>query len=380
MKHVDFFKHDLKRIGTSDLKKILKTNIITSGEYGKKVEKKICRFFGSNYALLTNSWTNGAIASLLALKIKKGDEIILPAMTFVATANVIEILGAKPIFIDCDPETLLIDYQKILKSINKKTKAIFVVHLYGNMFNVKKLKVFLKKKKSKIKIIEDAAHSFESKFDGKKVGTYSDISIFSFYATKNITCAEGGAIITNNKKIYNLIKQTRSHGLSKSFNDRFHTKNYSHWNMNVLGTKANLPDILASFLPLQIDNIYKNLKRRIKAYQFYKNELKDHDVLFQRIDRKCLSALHLFPIRVKSGIRDKLLNYLKKKNIGCTVNYNPVTELNYYKNKYKLKSANYINSTNWGKNTLSLPFYPGIKKETQIYVVNKLKEGLKKYG
>lgn len=379
MTKIEFFKHDLSNKNISSLKNIIKSNIITSGNYGIEVEKKICKFFQSKYALLTNSWTNGAIAALLALNIKKGDEVIVPAMTFVATANVVEIVGAKPIFVDCDPDTLLIDNEKILKAINKRTKAIFVVHLYGNMFDVKKLKKMLHSKKSSVKIIEDAAHSFESKFNGKKVGSYSDVSIFSFYATKNITCAEGGAIITNNKKLYNLISQTRSHGLSKNFSQRFYSKNYNHWDMNILGTKANLPDILASFLPDQIDDIYKKLKKRQKAYFFYKKELINQNIKFQTVDKKCLSALHLFPIHVKLRIRDKLLNYLNKNNIGCTVNYKAITELSYYKKKYNLKNSNYKNSINWGRGTISLPFYPNIKKADQIYVIKKLKEALKKY-
>lgn len=379
MTKIEFFKHNLTDKNISGLKKIIKSNIITSGSYGIKVEKQICKFFQSKYALLTNSWTNGAIATLLALNIKKGDEVIVPAMTFVATANVVEIVGAKPIFVDCDPDTLLIDNKKILKAINKKTKAIFVVHLYGNMFDVKKLKKSLILMKSNAKIIEDAAHSFESKFDGKKVGNNSEIAIFSFYATKNITCAEGGAIITNNKKLYNLICQTRSHGLSKNFTQRFYSKNYNHWDMNILGTKANLPDVLASFLPSQIYNIYKNLKKREKAYFYYKKKLMNQNIKFQKINKRCLSALHLFPIHVKLSIRDKLLNYLNKNNIGCTVNYKAVTELNYYKKKYNLKSSNYKNSINWGRGTISLPFYPNIKRAEQIYVIKKLKEGLKKY-
>ena len=145
MKKIDFFKHNLKNSNVKDIKKILKSNIITTGKFGEKVEKKLSNFFNCKYALLTNSWTNGAIAALLALNIKRGDEVILPAMTFLATANVVEILGGKPIFVDCDPETLLIDQKKIFKVLNKRTKAIFVVHLFGNMFDVKKLKKTLKK-------------------------------------------------------------------------------------------------------------------------------------------------------------------------------------------------------------------------------------------
>jgi dTDP-4-amino-4,6-dideoxygalactose transaminase len=379
VKRVDFFKHNLKKVNLDDFKKVLKTNIITSGKFGEKVEEKLCKFFGCRYALLSNSWTNGAIAALLALNIQKGDEVIVPAMTFVATANVVEILGAKPVFVDCDPETLLIDQEKILKSLNKKTKAIFLVHLYGNMFDVCKLKKRLKKIKSKVKIIEDAAHSFESKLYGNKVGKYSDISIFSFYATKNITCAEGGAIITNDKKLFSLIKQTRSHGLSKNFTERFETKKYSHWDMNILGTKANLPDILAALLPEQIDDIYNNLKKRIKAFNFYKKELRSCNLRFQKINNGCMSSFHLFPIHVKTNIRDKLLNFMNENNIGCTVNYKSLTQLSYYKKKYNLKDKYFKNAIDWGKGTLSLPFYLNIPKKKQVHVIKVLKKGLKKF-
>jgi len=226
MKNIYFYKHELLKFQSlKKIKKILQSNIITSGKIGELVEKKITNFFKIKYSILTNSWTNGAVATLLALGIKKNDEVIVPAMSFVATANVVELVGAKPIFADIDPKSLLIDENEILKKISKKTKAIIVVHLYGNMFDVKNLKKILSKKKKKIAIIEDAAHSFESKFDNYNVGKYSTVSIFSFYATKNITCGEGGAIITNNKKLFKKIKQTTLHGISKSFKKRFYEKN-----------------------------------------------------------------------------------------------------------------------------------------------------------
>jgi len=153
MKNIYFYKHELLKFQSlKKIKKILQSNIITSGKIGELVEKKITNFFKIKYSILTNSWTNGAVATLLALGIKKNDEVIVPAMSFVATANVVELVGAKPIFADIDPKSLLIDENEILKKISKKTKAIIVVHLYGNMFDVKNLKKILSKKKKKIKI------------------------------------------------------------------------------------------------------------------------------------------------------------------------------------------------------------------------------------
>ena len=139
MKNIAFYRHNLNSNYSKYISKVLKSNFLTSGNVCKKTEKEISNFFDVNYCLLTNSWTNGALATLMALGIKKGDEVIIPAMTFVATANVIEILGAKPRFVDVDPGTLLLDIEKTVKAINRKTKAIMPVHLYGNMVDIKNI-------------------------------------------------------------------------------------------------------------------------------------------------------------------------------------------------------------------------------------------------
>lgn len=380
MKNINFFNHSLLKFNSiQNIKKVLNSNVITSGKIGEAVERKISNFFCINYCLLTNSWTNGAIATLLALGIKKNDEVIIPALTFVACANVVELVGAKPIFVDVDKNSLLINKDEIIKKISKKTRAIMVVHLYGNMFDVKNLKIYLDKKKLKIPIIEDCAHSFESKLKNEKVGKYSKVSIFSFYATKNITCGEGGAIITKDRILYEKIKQTRSHGITKNFQKRFFDKNYSHWDMKILGTKANLPDLLSCLLPSQIDKIYKNRKIRVEAFKFYNKILSDLNLRMQFIDPLCESSFHLYPIHVNPKIRNKVIRYLNKNGISCTINYEAIPLLTYYKNKYKILPKDFPISNEWGKGTISLPFYPGISKNDQIYIAGILKKALKKY-
>jgi UDP-4-amino-4-deoxy-L-arabinose-oxoglutarate aminotransferase len=329
---------------------------------------------------LTNSWTNGALAVLMALNIKKGDEVIIPAMTFVATANIVELLGGVPRFVDVDKDTLLLDLDKTLKAINNRTRAIMPVHLYGNMFDVKRLNNEVKKIGKKISIIEDCAHCFEGKFDNQLPGKWSDSAIFSFYATKNITCGEGGAIITNNKSLYKKISEIRFHGMTAPAIDRFSKKKYKHWNMNRLGIKANMPDILASLLPKQIKEVYKNHKLRKKAYEIYNKLLDGSNIAKPKISPKCQSAYHLYAVHVKPSIRNLVLSYLNKNNIGTTINYIPVTKLNYYKKKYSLKDTSFPVSTNWGSGTISLPFYANIKKKNQEFVVKKLIEAEKKYG
>ena len=144
---VDFYKHPLTEKNFSNYKKIFKSDIITSGPVGDRVEKKLAKYLNVKNVILTSSWTTGALITLLALKLKKNDEVIIPSMTFSATANVLEILGLKPIFVDVEKDTLLANYNEIKKKINKKTKAIMPVHLYGNMFDTEKLNKFIKKNK-----------------------------------------------------------------------------------------------------------------------------------------------------------------------------------------------------------------------------------------
>lgn len=379
-KKVEFFKHNLKQSDIFKINKVIKSNILTTGKCADSVQKLLSSFFNVKYSLLTNSWTNGAVATLLAMGIKKNDEIIIPAMTFIACANVIELLSAKPILVDVDEKTLMISEEQILKKINKKTKAIMIVNLYGNMIDIKKLTNAIKRKtKNKIFIIEDAAHSFESKLHGHNVGRFSDVTIFSFYATKNITTAEGGAIITNNAGLYKKLLMTISHGISKNFTKRFYNKNYNHYQMNILGTKANMPDVLASLIPDQLKKVYYLRDKREEIYNYYKKKLKNSSINFPEFTKGCSPGYHLFPIFVNPKIRDKILFFLNKNLIGCTVNYTSVTKFNYYRKKYKFNSNQFKNSENWGSGTLSLPFYPRINREEQDYVIKKVLEGLKKY-
>ena len=184
---VPFYRHSLAPENSKYVAQVLETPFLTSGPIGKEVEAQLSEYFGVKHSKLVNSWTNGAVATLLALDIGPGDEVIVPAMTFIATANVVELVGAKPVFIDCDPDTLLVTPELIKAAITKNTKAVIPVHMYGQMCDIKAIKEILPKDQ-KISIIEDCAHTFEAKFNGDRPGKYSDVSVFSFYATKNVTC------------------------------------------------------------------------------------------------------------------------------------------------------------------------------------------------
>jgi UDP-4-amino-4-deoxy-L-arabinose-oxoglutarate aminotransferase len=350
---------------------VLNSPFLTSGPVCKDVEAQLNDYFGCKHSKLINSWTNGAVAALLALDIGPGDEVIVPAMTFIATANVVELVGATPVFIDCDPETLLVTPELIKNAITKKTKAIIPVHMYGQMCDVESIKNSLPTDR-KIYIIEDCAHTFEAKFNGDRPGKHSDIAIFSFYATKNVTCGEGGAIITNDQNIYERVIQSVLHGMSASAADRFKEGKYNHWGMEYLGTKANLPDLLACLLLEQIKSIDNKISIREEKAQFYFSKLKNTKLRFPQEKSNIIHSRHLFPIGVGMQKRDEILQILSSKNIGVTVNYRAVPTMNFYKNKYSIPNENIMNSFLWGEETISLPLFPDITSNEQDYIVKVL--------
>jgi dTDP-4-amino-4,6-dideoxygalactose transaminase len=368
---VPFYRHSLAPENSKYVAQVLETPFLTSGPIGKEVEVLLNDYFGVKHSKLVNSWTNGAVATLLAMDIGPGDEVIVPAMTFIATANVVELVGAKPIFIDCDPETLLVTPKLIREAITERTKAIIPVHMYGQMCDIKAIKKIIPSGQ-KIAIIEDCAHSFEAKLNGERPGKHSDAAIFSFYATKNVTCGEGGAIITNDSNLFDRITQSILHGMSASAADRFKSGQYKHWGMDHLGTKANLPDLLACLLPDQIKTIDKRLHLRAKIAKRYENAFLGSGILFPKINSDSIHSRHLFPIYVGSEARDQALLKLGEMQVGATVNYRAVTTMNYYKQKYQLQSKKYEVSETWGEGTLTIPLFENMKSEEQDYVIDIL--------
>jgi len=368
---VPFYRHSLAPENSKYVAKVLETPFLTSGPIGKEVEAQLSEYFGVKHAKLVNSWTNGAVATLLALDIGPGDEVIVPAMTFIATANVVELVGAKPVFIDCDPDTLLITPDLIKAAITKKTKAVIPVHMYGQMCDIKAIKEILPKDQN-ISIIEDCAHTFEAKFNGDRPGKYSDVSIFSFYATKNVTCGEGGAIITNDSNLFERIIQAILHGMSAGAADRFKAGQYRHWGMDHLGTKANLPDLLACFLPDQIRTVDDRLKSREELARKYETNLIGTKIKLPKINSDVVHSRHLFPIGVGSSIRDKALLILGESKIGATVNYRSVPSMKFYQDKYSFNGTEFLNSQTWGEGTCSIPLFPGMTDAEQNYVIDVL--------
>jgi UDP-4-amino-4-deoxy-L-arabinose-oxoglutarate aminotransferase len=370
---VDFYRHELDASSAEYVARVLETPFITSGRVGREVEAQLAGYFGTAHALLVNSWTNGAIAALLALGVGRGDEVIVPAMTFIATANAAEMVGAKPVFVDVDPGSLLLTPEAVARAVTPRTKAVVPVHLYGQMADMAGLTAVLSARPD-IAIIEDCAHCFEGERSGYKPGFHSACAIFSFYATKNVTCGEGGAIITNSKVLFEKLQTTRLHGMSAGAIDRFKGGSYRHWDMVQLGMKANLPDLLSALLPHQIATIDARLPCREAIARRYEDELSDHPIRLPVRVEGSKHARHLFVIHVPTAVRDDALMVLSKSKIGCAVNYRSVPTLSYYSKRYGYTERSFPVSFEWGGGTITLPLYPSLSVEEQKYVIRVVRD------
>ena len=353
---INFSKHNITKKDIKKYLSVIKSGWLTHGKYSSILEDKLKKFSKSKYCTLVSSCTAALHLSCLSLNLKKGDEVIVPAQTHVATAHAVELTGAKAVFVDVDIVTGNIDYRKIEKKINKKTKAIIIVYMAGYPIQINEIKKICKK--YKLKIIEDCAHALGTKINGKHVGNFGVTGCFSFYPTKQITTGEGGAVITNNKKIYEKLKRMRAFGINKDINKR---KKQGEYDVIELGNNYRMTDFQAALGFSQISNYKKNLAKRKKLAKLYIKKLKiNNKISFAPYNKEC--SYFVFQIFLKK--RDKLLKKFSELKIGSTVHYGrPVPMMTYYKKKYDLKKKLFSNAIMYGKNNISLPIYPKLKEE-----------------
>jgi len=319
---VEFYKHSLEQQDIDNVVKVLHSLILTTGQVVDRFEKEFSRYSGCRYTVGVTSCTAALHLSLLAYGIGSDDEVITTPMTFISTANAILHTGARPVFVDVEPETANINADLIEAAITSKTKAILPVHLYGQMCDMKKIRKTADK--HNLVVIEDAAHAIEAVRDGVRPGKLSDAVCYSFYATKNITSGEGGAIGTNSEEIASILKKLRLHGMSTSAADRY-SKRYEHWDMEMLGWKYNMDNIQAALLTGQLNRIEQNWQRREEICQMYETEFRDNkNITCLKILPESKSARHLFTILVNPDKRDQILHYLQEKGIGVAVNYRAI--------------------------------------------------------
>lgn len=359
--------------------KSLKSPQLTDGPVLRKFEKNFAEFVQSKYAMGVSNGTSALILALKCLDIGKDDEVIIPDMTFIATANAVIETGAIPILVDVD-NSLNISPKSIKKKISKRTKAIIPVHFAGYPCDIHEIMKIAKK--NGLKVVEDCAHSLGVFVKKRHVGTFGDCGCFSFYPTKIITTIEGGMVITNSKKLSDQISSLRNQGLNKNLIQR--DRNVYPWSYDVInpGYNYRLDEVRASLGLSQLKRIKQIASKRINAAKYYNKKLHEISGLsFPKYVNENSHVYHLYIIRImkKFGFsRDYVHRKLYRKGIRTTVHYKPIHKFSYFK-KFYLKDKDFPNTISSYNELLTLPLFPTISKKQQDYVIKSLK-GLQSSG
>jgi dTDP-4-amino-4,6-dideoxygalactose transaminase len=349
------------KIENAEIKEVvasIKSGWLGTGPKVKKFEDMFKKYKGTKYSIALNSCTAALHLSMLAIGLKPGNEVIVPTMTFAATANAVIHAGGIPIFADCERDTMNIDPLDIERKITQKTKAILPVHFAGRPCNMDAIMSIAAK--YNLKIIEDCAHAIEAEYKNKKTGTFGDLGCFSFYVTKNIVTGEGGMIVTDNEDYANQIKILALHGMSKDAWRRFSDEGYKHYQVIYSGFKYNMMDIQAAIGIHQLPRIEKYWKRRQEIWNKYNEAFKDLPVFIPSpVETNIKHAYHLYTLLIDIDNlkinRDQFLDEMTKRNIGIGVHYIALHLHPYYQQTYGYKRGDFPNAEWISERTVSLP-------------------------
>jgi len=355
------------------VKKTLAQSMLTLGPQLEKFENDFCKYSKAKYAVAVSNCTAALHLSLIALGIKKDDEVIIPDLTFVADANAILACNAKPVIVDINKENFFLSISNIKKNITKKTKAIIPVHIYGQVCNIEEILDIAKD--NNLKVIEDCAHAVGTFHKSKHVGTLGNTGCFSFYPTKNITTAEGGMVITNSEKIAVKVRHLRSHGMTKSLKSRYSSEYPWIFDIKQSGYNYRLDEIRAALGITQLKRIKKINGLRKKASSYYNKNLQNiPGIILPDMVNDKTHSYHLYTIRVTKPYklsRNQLFKKLKDNGIRTTVYWMPIHKYTAYR-KF-VKTSNILNTTKIYDEILALPLFPNISKKHQDAVIRVIK-------
>lgn len=354
---------------------------LSTGPKTKKFEEEFKKHTQTNAAFAINSCTAGLHLGLKILSIGPGDEVILPPMTFAATANVVEHLGAKVVLADIDPDTLLINPKEISKKITQKTKAIVPVHFAGSSCDMDTINDLAHS--HNLHVLEDAAHAFPTKYKNKMIGNTQNLCSFSFYATKNITTSEGG-MLTGPEELISKARVMGLHGMSKDAWKRFDKGGSWRYDIEVPGYKYNMTDIQAALGLAQLSRLKELIQTRNNIFQIYQKEFEGLKYFnINQIPKDCESPHHLYIIKLNLSTlkisRDQFIDELKNKNIGTSVHYIPIHMHSYYYKKYGWQPKDFPVASDLAERIISLPLNNRMTSQDARDVVEAVKETCKQF-
>lgn len=371
-------KEEIKEVVDS-----MKSCWLTAGPKVIRFEEKFKDYIGCKHAVSVNSCTSALHLSLIISGIKSGDEVITTPITWPSTANVIIHVGAKPVFVDVEKDTLNIDAKKIEEKITAKTKAIIPVHMAGKACDLKEIHRIAKE--HGLKVIEDCAHAAESTFEGKKIGAISELNCFSFYATKNIACGEGGMITTDNDEYADKARVLRLHGLDKDAWQRYSTTEFKLHQVVLPGFKYNWTDLQAGIGLHQLEKVESSWEKRQRIAKKYYRELRELPLeLPKKPDKDSKMAWHLFIVQLKleelKASRNQIVSAINKENIGTGIHFYSLHLQPYYKETLGCKENDFPIAADISNRIISIPLSPKMNSIDVQDTINAMKKVLEYYS
>ena len=339
----------------------LRSGWLTTGPRTKSFEKDLAAYTGSAHCVAVNSCTAALHLALESAGVRAGDEVITSPITFASTANVIVHCGARPVFVDVEPDTLNIDAAAIERAVTPRTKALIPVDFAGHPCDLDAVMAI--GARHGLPVIEDAAHAMGAEYKGRRVGGIADMTCFSFYATKNITSGEGGALTTNRVDWADRIAVMALHGISRDAWKRYGTDGYRHWDIVAAGYKYNMFDLQAALVRSQFDKLETFYRRRVEVKERLDAGLRDIPEIALPAERVwARHAYHLYPIIVRTEMlradRDTIMNAIQAENVGVGVHFRAVHLHPFYADTFGFRRGTFPNAEYYSDRTVSLPLYP----------------------
>ncbi len=370
MKHYPLAKPNLGTAEERAVINVLRSGVLSLGPKAREFEKRFAHKAGTKYACAVSSGTAGLHLAMIAAGIKGGDEVVTTPFSFVASANCILYVGAKPVFADIDPHTHNIDPKKIEATITKKTKAILVVHLFGQAADMDPIMKLARK--HKLKVIEDACEAVGARYQGKRIGTFGESAVFAFYPNKQMTTGEGGMIVTNSKKIYELCRSLRNQGRKANMQWLDHER---------LGYNYRMDEMSAALGLVQLRKLDASIKERQKIAGWYAKYLANHHDSIQppvaargNAHTWFVYVVKLLPRGVK---RDAVIKRLARIGIAAKPYVPSIHLFDFYTKSFGYQRGDFPVSEDTSECSLALPFYAGLKKTDVYCIVNGLINSIK---
>ncbi len=354
--------------------RVLRSGWLSSGPVTERFEKAFSEYLGGGYAIAVANGTAALHLALASLGIREGDEVILPSLTFVATANAVLYVGAKPVFADViGLEDLTISPQEIEAKITPRTKAILVMHYGGYPCDMSSILDTAKRRG--LYVVEDAAHAPGTEYQGKKCGVLGDIGCFSFFSNKNLVTGEGGMVVTRNKEWAERVREMRSHGMHALSWDKFHG-HLSSYDIERLGYNYRTTEIHSALGLAQLKKLDRHNRKRKRLVEAYREELQEVDeICIPFAELKGHPSFHLFSILLPPSLnRMKVMEGLRDFRIQTSVHYPPVHLFSLYRNQFGYKKGDLPRTEEVSGRELTLPLHPWMKATDAGWIANRAKE------